>query len=139
MAKPILLGCAGRGVQNSSPSNPVSLNELPVDTQFRMVVESGVFDFFDRLPLSDKVDDYIKAVEKYNLPVLGSAWTYRIGDNELGVLEHNLKNCALTGVRYHNMMVLTHHQAGHVVSDDEVIELCLRSYELGDKYGDTIG
>ena len=67
--KPILLGCAGRGVQNSSPGRPVSLDELPVDTQFRMVVESGVFDFFDRLPLTEKVDDYVRAVEKYDLPV----------------------------------------------------------------------
>lgn len=139
MSKTILLGCAGRGVQNSSPSNPVSLDELPVDEQFRLVVETGVFDFFDRLPLTDKVDDYIKAVEKYNFPVLGSAWTYRIGDNALGVLEHNLKNCVLTGVRYHNMMVLTHHKEGHVVTDDELVELYLRSYELGDKYGVEIG
>ena len=91
MTKKILLGCAGRGVQNSTPDNPVSLNELSVDTQFRMVVESGVFDFFDRLPLSEKVDEYINAVEKYDFPVWGSAWTYRIGENTLDVLEHNLK------------------------------------------------
>lgn len=139
MTGKFLLGCVGRGVQNSSPSNPVSLNELPIDTQFRMVVETGIFDFFDRLPLSDKVDDYIKAVEKYNFPVLGSAWTYRIGDGELELLEHNLKNCALTGVRYHNMMVLTYHKDGHIVTDDELIELYLRSFELGDKYGIEIG
>lgn len=137
--KRILLGCAGRGVQNSAPGNPVSLQELPVDTQFRMVVEAGVFDFFDRLPLSDKVDDYIKAVEKYNFPVLGSAWTYRIGDDALKVLEAHLVNCKATGVRYHNMMVLTHHAKGHVVTDEELIDLYLRSYELGNKYGVEIG
>lgn len=139
MTMPILLGCAGRGVQNSRPGNPVSLNELPVDEQFRLVVESGVFDFFDRLPLSDKVDDYIAAVQKYSFPVLGSAWTYRIGDQEMEVLERNLKNCALTGVRYHNMMVLTHHEKGHVVRDEELIELYLKAFDLGDKYGVEIG
>lgn len=137
--KPIKLGCAGRGVQNSSPENPVSLNELPIDTQFRMVVESGVFDFFDRLPLADKVDDYIKAVEKYDFPVLGSAWTYRIGEEPLKLLESHLVNCRLTGVKYHNMMVLTHHALSHVVTDDELVDLYLRSYELGHRYGVTIG
>jgi len=137
--KRIKLGCAGRGVQNSAPGNPVSLQELPVDTQFRMVVESGVFDFFDRLPLADKVDDYIKAVEKYDFPVWGSAWTYRIGDEPLNVLEGHLANCAATGVRYHNMMVLTHHARGHVVTDEELVDLYLRSYELGQKYGVQIG
>lgn len=137
--KRIKLGCAGRGVQNSAPGNPVSLQELPVDTQFRMVVEAGVFDFFDRLPLADKIDDYIKAVEKYDFPVWGSAWTYRIGDEPLKVLEGHLVNCAATGVRYHNMMVLTHHAKGHVVTDEELIDLYLRSYELGHKYGIEIG
>lgn len=135
----IKLGCAGRGVQNSSPSNPVSLQELPIDTQFRMVVESGVFDFFDRLPLSDKVDDYVRAVEKYDFPVWGSAWTYRIGEDPLKVLEGHLVNCAATGVRYHNMMVLTHHADGHVVSDEEVVDLYLRAYELGQRYRVEIG
>jgi hypothetical protein len=137
--KRVALGCAGRGVQNSSPSNPVSLQELPIDTQFRMVVESGVFDFFDRLPLTEKLDDYIKAVEKYDFPVWGSAWTYRIGENPLQVLEHNLRNASAAGVRYHNMMVLTHHADGHVVTDEELVELYLRSYELGEKYGVQIG
>ena len=139
MGKSILLGCAGRGVQKSSPTNPVSLNELPVDTQFRMVVESGVFDFFDRLPLTEKVDDYIRAVEKYDFPVWGSAWTYRIGADALTVLDHNLGNCARTGVRFHNMMVLTHHAQGHVVTDAELVDLYLRAYELGQRHGVEIG
>lgn len=137
--KPILLGCAGRGVQNSSPGRPVSLDELPVDTQFRMVVESGVFDFFDRLPLTEKVDDYVRAVEKYDFPVWGSAWTYRIGAEPLQVLEGHLKNCVATGVLFHNMMVLTHHAQGHVVTDDELLDLYLRAYELGHRYGVEIG
>lgn len=139
MTMPILLGCAGRGVQNSRPGKPVSLTELPVDEQFRLVVESGVFDFFDRLPLTDKVDDYIAAVQKYAFPVLGSAWTYRVGDRELETLEGHLKNCALTGVRYHNMMVLTHHAQGHVVRDEELIRLYMDAFELGDRYGVEIG
>jgi hypothetical protein len=139
MSKRIKLGCAGRGVQASSPAHPVSLNELPVDTQFRMVVESGVFDFFDRLPLADKVDEYIAAVEKYDFPVLGSAWTYRIGDSPLDVLTRNLTHASAAGVRYHNMMVLTHHADGHVVTDNELIELYLRSFETGERFGIEIG
>jgi len=136
---PILLGCAGRGVQNSSPAQPVSLQELPIDTQFRMVVESGVFDFFDRLPLDDKVDDYIRAVQKYDFPVWGSAWTYRIGEDPLAVLEQHLKNCRACGVRWHNMMVLNHHAHGHVVTDDELVDLYLRAFDLGEQYGIGIG
>lgn len=138
-SRSVPLGCAGRGVQRAAPGKPVSLNELSVDEQFRLVVESGVFDFFDRLPLSDKVQDYIRAVEKYDFPVWGSAWTYRIGDSALEVLEGHLANCRLAGVKYHNMMVLTHHAQGHVVTDDELIDLYLRAYDLGDRYGVEIG
>ncbi|WP_291555466.1 xylose isomerase [Comamonas sp. SCN 65-56] len=137
--KPILLGCAGRGVQNSSIQSPVSLNELSVDLQFHMVVESGVFDFFDRLPLTERLEEYIEAVQKYSFPVLGSAWTYKIGADPLGVLQGHLKNCASAGVRYHNMMILAHHLDGHVVTDQELVDLYLRSYELGQKYGVGIG
>lgn len=117
----------------------MSLDELPVDTQFRLVVESGVFDFFDRLPLTEKLPEYIAAVEKYDFPVWGSAWTYRIGDDALKVLEGNLKNCAAAGVRFHNMMVLTHHADGHVVEDDELVSLYLRAFELGSRHNVQIG
>lgn len=137
--KPILLGCAGRGVQNSSTQFPVSLNEPSVDLQFQMVAGSGVFDFFDRLPLTERLEEYIEAVQKYAFPVLGSAWTYKIGADPLGVLQGHLKNCASAGVRYHNMMILAHHLDGHVVTDQELVDLYLRSYELGQKYGVGIG
>jgi hypothetical protein len=72
-----LLGCAGQGVQPSSIEAPVSEIELPVMEQFRLQKESGLWDFVDRIPASDKeLDEYIKASQHYNLPVLTGSWTY---------------------------------------------------------------
>ena len=70
MAKPDFdIGCNGRGAQASSLNKPVSLDEAPIDEQFRLVKETGVFDYFDRLPLPSNIDEYRRAIAKYDLPV----------------------------------------------------------------------
>ena len=51
MARDFLIGCNGRGAQASSLEHPVSLQEDSIDEQFRLVKETGVFDYFDRIPL----------------------------------------------------------------------------------------
>ena len=66
---PFLIGCNGRGVQPSSLTHPVSLAELPIREQFRLVKEAQVFDYFDRLPLRSNLHEYHQAMVEFDLPV----------------------------------------------------------------------
>ena len=59
-----MIGCNGRGAQASSIDRPISLEEASIDEQFRLVKETGVFDYFDRIPLREDFDTYVKAIEK---------------------------------------------------------------------------
>ena len=63
MPKEFLLGCHGRGGQRI-PGEPVTVDEC-----FRLIKESGVFDHIDRLPQSGKEKEYLRAAEKYDLPM----------------------------------------------------------------------
>ncbi len=133
---PFVLGCNGRGAQPSSLAQPVQLAELPIREQFRLVKESGVFDYFDRLPLRSNLDAYLKAMAEFSLPVHTCSWFYRLGDPaEEGLLLDNLKICQEVGAKAHNIMTFTHHHDGHVLTDDEVVEHYLQVYDAGMKLG----
>jgi len=127
---PFLLGCNGRGVQRSSLQQPVSLNELPIREQFRLVKESAVFDYFDRIPLRSNFDEYVRAIEEFSLPVHSASWFYRLGADEELLLD-NLKICKEIGAACHNIMTFTHHQDGHVLTDGEIVDHYLQVYDLG--------
>lgn len=127
---PFLLGCNGRGVQLSSPDNPVSLAELPVIEQFRLVKEAGVFDYFDRIALRSNIDEYQRAIATYDLPVHSASWFYRLGEDE-ALLHENLRICREIGARCHNIMTFKHHRDGHVLSDAEIVDHYLDVYDAG--------
>lgn len=127
---PFLLGCNGRGVQLSSRDNPVSLTELPVSEQFRLVKEAGVFDYFDRIPLRGNIDAYQRAIAAYDLPVHSASWFYRLGQDE-ALLHDNLRICREIGARCHNIMTFKHHRDGHVLSDAEIVDHYLDVYDAG--------
>jgi len=76
MNSPLRFGCNGRGAQHV-PGQPIS-----VDEQFRMVKESGLFGFFDRMPQPDQEIEYIRASEKYGLPMTTGLWSYTMGKDE---------------------------------------------------------
>lgn len=137
MKKMFLLACAGRGIQPSSPAQPVSETELPIDTQFRLVKESGLWDFFDRIPTASELDDFIKASEKYEIPILSGSWTYQLGKEEPLITE-NLQRAKTVGSLYHNLMVWARHADGHLVTDDEIVASYLDTYEQAEKLGITI-
>ena len=66
MKKMFKLGCAGLGIQASSIENPVSLIELPILEQFKLVKEAEVWDFIDRVPNNyQELDEYIKGSQIY--------------------------------------------------------------------------
>lgn len=132
--QPFLIGCNGRGVQQSSVSNPIALDELPISEQFRLVKEAGVFDYFDRIPLRSNFAEYVSAIEKYSLPVHSASWFYRLGEDE-SLLADNLQICKEIGAKCHNIMTFTHHKDGHAISNDEVVEHYLRVYDDAMKLG----
>lgn len=137
MKKMFLLACAGRGIQPSSKTRPVSEQELPIDTQFRLVKEAGLWDFFDRIPAEEEVRDFMKASEKYEIPILSGSWTYQLGQDE-PLITANLKRAKTIGSRYHNLMVWAKHADGHPVTNDEIVESYLDTYEQAHGLGITI-
>ena len=124
------IGCNGRGAQASSIEAPVSLQEPPIEEQFRVVNEAGVFDSFDRLPMPDQVDTYLRCIERWKLPVLTASWFYALGQDE-AQLGDKLKLAAAVGARQHNIMVHWHDGAGRPVTDAQVVDFYLRAYDLG--------
>ncbi|HWK60250.1 MAG TPA: xylose isomerase [Eoetvoesiella sp.] len=131
---PFLLGCNGRGVQVSSLDRPVSLDELPIGEQFRLVKESGVFDYFDRIPLRENFAEYERAMQKYDLPVHTASWFYMLGRDE-ALMYDNLGICRDVGAKCHNIMTFTHHADGHVLTDDEIVAHYMDVYERGLQLG----
>lgn len=126
--KGFLLGCNGRGAQHQ-PSHPPSIDE-----QFRMVKESGVFDYFDRLPQPGLEREYIAAAEKYDLPILTGLWSYTRGKDE-ELLLGNLELTKASGGKCHNIMLYDRHADGHRLSNEEVVDFYLRAYEAAEALG----
>lgn len=131
---PFLIGCNGRGAQVSSIHSPVSLDELPIRDQFRLVKEAAVFDYFDRIPLKSNLDEYISAIEEFSLPVITASWFYQLGRDE-DLLLQNFKLCKEVGAECHNIMTFKHHADGHVLSDQEIVDHYLYSYDAGMSLG----
>ena len=135
MATPnFYIGCNGRGAQASSLTKPVSLDEAPIDEQFRLVKDTGVFDYFDRLPLRANIDEYRRAIAKYDLPVRTASWFYRLCQDE-ALLAANLRIAKEIGAVMHNIMIYTNNAQGRVVTDDEIVDCYLRTYDEGMKLG----
>lgn len=124
------IGCNGRGAQASSLHAPVSLVEPPIEEQFRLVSEAGVFDSFDRLPMPDQVSTYRRCIERFNLPVLTASWFYALGTDD-ALLPEKIQLAAEVGAGQHNIMVYWHDGEGRPVSNEEVAEFYLRAYDLG--------
>lgn len=121
----MLFGITETGVVHNDASPALDL-----ETRFRMVSEAGVFDYLDKTPPADEVDDYRRFSEKYDLPILAGGWFYSLGRDE-ALLEHNLRLGGTLGSRVHNVQVRMDHADGRLVSDAEVAEAYLRAYDIG--------
>lgn len=105
-----------------------------VDTRFRMVRDSGVFDYVDKTPDPDQIDDFARASEKYGIPVRCGGWFYALGQDEPLLLK-NLDTARRLGSIIHNVQVKALHADGRPVTDKEVADFYAFAYEEGERRG----
>lgn len=129
MATELLFGIQTNGIKHTH-ADPMP----DIDTRFAMVREAGVFDYVDKTPDPDQIDDFLKARDKYGLPVRAGGWFYALGEDE-GLLEKNLQTGEKLGSLVHNTQIKLLHTNGHIVTDEDIVEAYLHAAELGDRYG----
>ena len=129
MHSEILIGITESGVMDTDTDPPI-----PLETKFRMVKESGVYDYFDKTPAKDLVHEYLRCSEKHDLPILAGGWFYVLGrDDEL--LINNLRIGERLGSLVHNTQIKMDHAKGQLVSDEQVAEIYIKAYEIGEETG----
>lgn len=126
MTKDFLLGCSWRGVQHYA--------DVPVKTQFEMIRDAGVFDYLDRLPLPENIEDYLRYSQEFGIPIHTCTYQYTLGQDE-PLLKQNMHNAARAGVKLHNIMIFAKAADGHVLTDDEIVDSYLRTWEIGEPIG----
>ena len=129
MSKQLIVGITSSGVRHRAVDPDETL-----ETKFQMVRDSGVFDYLERTPQPDEIDEYRRLLDKYDVPLRCGSWFYTLGRDE-PQLEENLKTAATLGSIVHNTQIMTHHADGHMVTDEEVAECYLRAYEVGEEVG----
>ena len=92
MTKELLVGITEKGVCHAGGET-----EFDLETKFRMVRESGVYDYFDKTPETPEVvDEYRRLSEKYDLPIRAGGWFYTLGRDE-ALLEEKIRVSASLG------------------------------------------
>ncbi len=131
MSAELLFGIQTNGIKHTHA------DAMPdIDTRFAMVREAGVFDYVDKTPDPDQIEEFIAARDKYDLPVRAGGWFYTLGADE-ALLERNLALGARLGSAVHNTQIMLRHAYGHVVTDEEVMAAYLRASEVGEREGCT--
>jgi hypothetical protein len=107
-----------------------------IDTRFRMAREAGVFDFVSRTPPPGEIDTYLRASEKYAMPMRVGIFFYMLGRDE-PLLDWHLRVSAYVGAKALNVQILTHDVTGRIVPDEEIVTTCLWAAERGEQVGVT--
>ncbi len=129
MAKDLKVGITASGILHAS-TEP----EPDLETKFRMVKKSGVYDYIDKMPPPEDIDDYRRFSEQYDLPIRAGGWYYKLGRDEQK-LENNLQVGASLGSLAHNTQISTYHADGHMVTDEEVADCYMWAYDVGEETG----
>tara|TARA_B100000315_G_scaffold116112_1_gene106478 strand:+ start:5526 stop:6542 length:1017 start_codon:yes stop_codon:yes gene_type:complete len=129
MNKKLLFGITEKGVIHTDIDPPILL-----DDKFKMVKESGVYDYLDKTPPVNQVSEYLRCSEKYDLPILAGGWFYLLGRDE-ELLFENIRIGSQLGSLVHNTQIMMDHANGSLVSDKEVSEIYLKAFEIGEKLG----
>ena len=124
------------GVTEASILHTDADEPLDIETKFRMVKESGVYDYYDKTPPAEEESTYARLSAKYDLPILAGGWFYQLGKDEL-LLKSNLELGARLGSEVHNTQIFWRHAQGRPVSNEEVMAVYLTAAEWGDKLGCT--
>ena len=122
------IGTVGSGVVNHDPG------DYDLDTQFRMVKESGVFDYFEKTPAPGEIDRYLQARDRYQLPVRAGSFYYVLGRDE-PLLRWHLRVAKELGSIVQNVQIQTNDIDGARVTDERLAETYLWAAELGEQLG----
>ena len=113
------------------------LDAMPnIETRFNMVKNTGIFDYVDKTPESDEIDEFKKFSKKFDLPVIAGGWFYTIGKHK-DLLIQNFKTARELGSIVHNIQIQSHKANGELVTDVEVRDTYIEAYDIGLKYGVT--
>lgn len=126
MTKTFALGCQWRGIRH--------VEEVSTEEKFRMVRDCGVYDYIDRLPTPDLLDEHIRCSEKYGIPIHTGSVTYMAGRDE-ELLQANMRDCLRVGIAMHNIMLLARHADGHLLSEQEVADWYLQAHDRAGALG----
>lgn len=107
---------------------------LDLESRFRMVAESGVFDYVERVPPPAEIDDYVRLSERYGVPIRACLWYYQLRRDE-PLLAWHINVCRFLGAKVMNVQLLTNDAQGAPVSDLDVAEFYLFAYECAAKAG----
>ena len=128
--KTLQIGITERGIMHTDADPPFDL-----DTRFRMVKESAVYDYYDKTPESfEEEDAYLAASAKYGVPIRAGGWFYCLGRDE-DLMKRKLELSARLGSKVHNTQILMHHADGHLVTVNEVAAMYMQAAEWGDACG----
>ena len=129
MTNQLKFGIQTNGIKHTHFNPMPSINE-----RFLMVKEIGVFDYVDKTPEANEIEDFKLASEKYNIPVRAGGWFYTIGDHK-ELLTRNLKTAKILGSIVHNVQIHSYNIEGKILSDLDLRDAYLEAYDIGMKLG----
>ena len=104
-----------------------------IDTRFRMVKGTRLFDYVDKTPAANEVEQFLLASKKYHLPIRCGGWFYMLGRDETLLIE-NLKIANVLGSRIHNIQLFSQNISGKIISNQDVADF----YEFALKEGEKL-
>ena len=129
MTNQLKFGIQTNGIKHTHFNPMPSINE-----RFLMVKEIGIFDYVDKTPEANEIEDFKLASEKYNIPVRAGGWFYTIGDHK-ELLMRNLKTAKILGSIVHNVQIHSYDIKGKILSDLDLRDAYLEAYDIGMKLG----
>ena len=127
MTNQLKFGIQTNGIKHTHFNPMPSINE-----RFLMVKEIGIFDYVDKTPEANEIEDFKLASEKYNIPVRAGGWFYTIGDHK-ELLMRNLKTAKILGSIVHNVQIHSYDSEGKILSDLDLRDAYLEAYDIGMK------
>jgi hypothetical protein len=129
-APALLFGITGNSVVHTDA------DVFDLDTRFRMVVEAGVFDYYERTPPPAEIDAHLRASQRHGLPIRAGGFYYTLGRDE-ALLQWHLRIAHDLGAKVQNVQIGDKDANGVPVTDDDVAAAYLAAWETGAKWGVT--